>query len=657
MADEMVLKVQKWLNKTYKNVSGYEMAPENGRTGWPTIYSLREALQYETGSPVIGQGFGETTEKAVANHVGKIRLNYTGNLASLVQGAFWCKGINPGSFNGRITPGTIEAISNLQSYAGLPGDGVMTTPLMKALFDMSAFTLVYGGSNSIREMQQYLNGGFNQYFGILPCDGIYQRDTNTALIYALQSAQGMGVGTANGYYGPGTASKTPTLNVGASGDFVKILQYGLLVNGFYDGPFDGSFTIDVGSAIASFREFMKLDPYVMTADYTVFKGLLTTNGDTNRNSIACDTAKQLTAADVKALKHADFSVVGRYLTGSVGNDFIPKNLTSAEIDRITSEGLSIFPIYQDGSGDDENYFNNAQGISDGYKAQKAAKRLGFPKGTTIYFAVDMDIEDGNIPGTVIPYFTGVAASCKYYKVGIYGTRNVCTRATEAGLVTTCFVSDMSTGYSGNLGFKMPKNWAFDQFVEYNLTATLGIDQVAASGRDKGTSSFEECDITPVSIMEDIVHSSAEWGVFSKINFAIEDSKTIRTPIADYYLKWSDSWGIGDDSGLATVKVKNGKPKIDLNQAPIQLPNIFDTLTAQDTDLYLKVLSLSIEEGSIQYGPVIKDGRIGIKTIIKGEQKDCKDSDIKVSASLEIVFNNAGFPLTSILFTDIETSTH
>jgi len=39
MADEMVLTVQKWLNKTYSGTAGYEHAPENGRTGWPTIYS------------------------------------------------------------------------------------------------------------------------------------------------------------------------------------------------------------------------------------------------------------------------------------------------------------------------------------------------------------------------------------------------------------------------------------------------------------------------------------------------------------------------------------------------------------------------------------------------------------------------------------------
>lgn len=461
------------------------------KTGVPVgpLFIHREVLQIETHSSAIGQGFGQATEAAVSRYVGKIRVGYEGNIARLVQGAFWCKGINPGSFTGKITTETIEAVATFQHNAGLASDGEMTTPLMKALFDMSAFSLVSGGSSPIRSMQQYLNGQYNKYFGILPCDGIYQRDTNTALIYALQASVGMGVGTANGFYGPGTAQKTPTLNVGASGDSVRGLQYGLLVNGFYDGPFDSQFTTSVGSAIASFRKFMLLEPYVMTADVSVFKGLLTTNGDTNRNSIACDTSKQLTSADVKALKHADFSIVGRYLTGSVGDDHIPKQLTAAEIERITDGGLSIFPIYQDG-GAKEAYFTANQGRVDGAKAKGAARKLGFPKTAIIYFAVDIDIEDGNIPGTVIPYIKGVSESVTSYKIGIYGTRNVCSRAVATGVVSNCFVSDMSTGYSGNLGFKMPKTWAFDQFVEYNLTANLPIDQVAASGRDKGTSKFK-----------------------------------------------------------------------------------------------------------------------------------------------------------------------
>lgn len=38
--DEQVLATQKWLNKTYKDVSGYESVKENGQTGWPTILCL-----------------------------------------------------------------------------------------------------------------------------------------------------------------------------------------------------------------------------------------------------------------------------------------------------------------------------------------------------------------------------------------------------------------------------------------------------------------------------------------------------------------------------------------------------------------------------------------------------------------------------------------
>ena len=53
--DERVKEVQVWLNKTYKGVNGFEKAPENGRTGWATVYSLREALQHELGISTLGQ--------------------------------------------------------------------------------------------------------------------------------------------------------------------------------------------------------------------------------------------------------------------------------------------------------------------------------------------------------------------------------------------------------------------------------------------------------------------------------------------------------------------------------------------------------------------------------------------------------------------------
>ncbi|WP_054639940.1 hypothetical protein [Lactococcus fujiensis] len=59
--DEMVLKTQQWLNKTYSGKSGYEIVKEDGKTGWSTIYSLIEGLQIELGITSLSRNFGTTT--------------------------------------------------------------------------------------------------------------------------------------------------------------------------------------------------------------------------------------------------------------------------------------------------------------------------------------------------------------------------------------------------------------------------------------------------------------------------------------------------------------------------------------------------------------------------------------------------------------------
>lgn len=51
----------------------------------------------------------------------------------------------------------------------------------------------------------------------------------------------------------------------------------------------------------------------------MIKGLLTSNGNTNRSSDGVDMATQITsAATAKSLKAAGYNIIGRYLTGSVG---------------------------------------------------------------------------------------------------------------------------------------------------------------------------------------------------------------------------------------------------------------------------------------------------------------------------------------------------
>ena len=86
--DEMVLEVQKWLNKTYGDDSRFNRVEENGRTGWPTIYGLRRALQIEIGIQETSDSFGPTTYAKCPN----INQGDEGNLVYIVQGGLWCKG-------------------------------------------------------------------------------------------------------------------------------------------------------------------------------------------------------------------------------------------------------------------------------------------------------------------------------------------------------------------------------------------------------------------------------------------------------------------------------------------------------------------------------------------------------------------------------------
>ena len=61
MNDEMVLKTQQWLNATYSGKTGYNEIPENGNTGWTTIYALLPALQIELGITATADNFGPST--------------------------------------------------------------------------------------------------------------------------------------------------------------------------------------------------------------------------------------------------------------------------------------------------------------------------------------------------------------------------------------------------------------------------------------------------------------------------------------------------------------------------------------------------------------------------------------------------------------------
>ncbi|MCG7303661.1 DUF1906 domain-containing protein, partial [Winkia sp. ACRQY] len=215
--------------------------------------------------------------------------------------------------------------------------------------------------------------------------------------------------------------------------------------------------------------------------------LLTSKGDPNRACKACDTRFEITAERLNLLKANGYEIVGRYLTEPNQDSKDPsdyfKAIRPGELERITNGGMKFFPIFQEYSTE-LRHFTRENGTRHATLARQAAQRLGIP-GTYIYFAVDFDATDPQITSHILPYFQGVRGSLGGgYKVGIYASRNICSRIIKAGYAGSAFVSDMSTGFSGNLGFPIPDSWNYDQFTEISdyKGAGFDLDRVAYSGQ-------------------------------------------------------------------------------------------------------------------------------------------------------------------------------
>lgn len=485
--DAMVLKVQKWLNDTYGQDSRFNRITEDGKTGWGTIYGLRRALQIELGIQETSNSFGPTTYSLCPT----IAQGSEGNLVYIVQGGLWCKGYSPGGFNGYYGNGTYVAVKALKTDAGFPtASGNMQRDFMRALLDMSAFTCLSQGSEAVRTIQQQLNYDYYDYYQICPCDGLYNRDMNKMLIYALQKELGIPKSSATGTWGPTTISKCKekSFSIGNSSPIVKLIRYALVCNGFSVSTSSSTYDSTLDTILKNFSNSLMINKPTNQCNYTVIKSLLSSNGDTSRSALGCDTATKLTSVQIQTLKNNGYQYVGRYLTNTP-NRTLDKCLTLTEINNILSSGLKLFLIFQE-SGNSAANFTNIIGNKNGEKAFEAASSFGIIQNETIYFAVDFDPTEDVIRSNVVPYFRGILNSrAKKYKIGVYGTRNVCNILRSELNISNFFVSDASYGFSGNLGFTMPKEWSFDQFSTDISIGTgngqVSIDKVAVSGKDNG----------------------------------------------------------------------------------------------------------------------------------------------------------------------------
>ncbi|MEE0427736.1 MULTISPECIES: glycoside hydrolase domain-containing protein [Bacillota] len=499
--DEMVAIVQQWLNDTYgkyESSGRFNTIEVNGKTGWPTIYALRRALQIELGIEQTSDAFGPTTYSKCPS----VNQGSEGNIVYIIQGGLWCKGYSPGGFTGYYGNGTYAAVKNLKADMGFPtASGNMNRDVMRGLLDMSAFTLLPGGREEIREIQQKLNYEYYDFYQICPCNGLYDRDMNKMLMYALQKEEGISASQATGAWGPTTIERCPTLSLGDSNVFVTLIKYAVVCNGYSINTSSSVYDAELEATTKDFANSLLIEKAPNKIGYSIIRSLLSSNGDTSRSAKGCDTSTRLDQEKIETLKKHGYEIVGRYLT-NVENGTLDKKMTRSEVELILKNGLSIFPIFQE-YGASNSAFNQEQGYIQAKKAIQAASNLGIPEETTIYFAVDYDPQESEIINYVYPYFQGInlyfAQSNKEYNIGVYGTRNVCRilkqYESSAFRIDNLFVSDASYGFSGNLGFTMPDEWAFDQFAtDITIgegTGKISIDKVAISGIDKGFNSLSQ----------------------------------------------------------------------------------------------------------------------------------------------------------------------
>ena len=669
--DERVLATQRWLNKTYGNDSRYvslNLEDEKicGKTGWKTIYALTRALQIELGIQTTADNFGPSTRRLFSQRFPSgVTQQATGdvtenNIYGIIQGALWCKGYVGGG--AEITPHfyatTASGVKNLKEDAGLStSNATVSLNLMKALLSMDQFVLLKHEPENIKiqVIQRQINATYENYIGLIPCDGLYGRQMNEALIKVLQAVEGLSPSEATGTFGPTTKRLLPILPDTSTASAVKLFRWCMVCNG-YDNDIElGTWNNSLSEKVKEMQAFHVL-PITGKGDVNTWMSLLLSKGNPDRSAIACDASTVLNYNKALSLYNAGYRYIGRYLTGTVGvgTSRRSKAMTRDEMSDIFRAGLRIFAIFQEGAPSLSRY-TYAEGLEEGQKAIAAALNLGIPESAIIYFAIDYDVMDGEV-GLVQSYFIGVNSAFVqfgyYYKIGIYGARNVCSKISASNLAISSFISDMSTGFSGNMGYTMPSNWAFDQFNEYSFSSTDGafdLDKVAYSGRYSGFDHITAPNITLPDVSDEYRYQRArDFLAILGINLTSDFQYGVKTEIdAGYFaIRYQihknititedsqTSWGTYDvTNGVLSVSLKEMMDGIHSQLGTEITTNIGFT----DASMVLNAI-LRMQNGTIKLGVKLNAaGELIIHIIAKEILRQSGPATYSQTYEIEYVF--------------------
>lgn len=205
-----------------------------------------------------------------------------------------------------------------------------------------------------------------------------------------------------------------------------------------------------------------------------------------------------------------------------------------------------------------------------------------------------------------------------------------------------FVSDMSTGYSGNLGFAMPQDWAFDQFFEYTVGSgegAVGIDQVGVSQVDLGMQYvYKNTSKYPDWFFQKLAAIGIIWPMLSEVikaTIELEQDAYFDAEPFHIYTELSEKLSIGEGDNETSFNISKGEIS---NSFYEQLKDFGDALSLSGddakTELYHKLGEI-VEGGVFQITPAPfkekEKGNVGLEVKIDFEgEKEGKTGEVELT---------------------------
>lgn len=153
--------------------------------------------------------------------------------------------------------------------------------------------------------------------------------------------------------------------------------------------------------------------------------------------VANDTSGR--AHDIQA---AGYGAVGLYLRSD--------RASKAMVDGLHSVGVKCFSVYEKGNPTTPAYFTAYQGIRDASAAIVSAQKIGQPKGSIIFAAIDYDSHPSDVHGYVVAFHDALKAHG--YLTGIYGNGVTIAHFIDLGYCNKGWLSQ-SKGFAGYAAYK------------------------------------------------------------------------------------------------------------------------------------------------------------------------------------------------------------